>query len=292
MMKTLWMYVLVVISAILLAGCQSKPYKPKTVAQIKVPENIAYKLEGKKYRVWKEAALLKIRNELLEGEYIVFKNVQAQYSSFYNRYLYLGDAYSLEGKKLFGQQYSLADLGVIKFKATIDKNVDDNVVTETRGIYQHGQISHKPEFTGRSYWKTNGGADPSAIPFTQTNLKILPDLSHREQEDPSGLRISCINQEMLLWFDSQQIYSAVDESVTVTVFAPYKEGRVYKSTSLGHKGVWLPVDSYMDDVLRNSEAIKLSAFSNANHRVVEITAFNNGLSEAYARVKNICNKSL
>ncbi len=52
------------------------------------------------------------------------------------------------------------------------------------------------------------------------------------------------------------------------------------------------VDSYIDGVLLNSEAIKLSDFSNANHRVVEITAFNYGLSEAYARVRNICNKSL
>jgi len=172
----------------------------------------------------------------------------------------------------------------------INKEVNGDVVNTTRGVRYHGDVI--TSFTGFSedYWKTSGGAEPKAIQVRDFTLAIANKYDVAKTND-NGLRMSCFKENVYISFsNSNNIYAATGEDITVTVYSPYLEGRKYQSEAVAHTGVSLKVDAYIDRILLEDDAIKLQAYSHANRKFTEITAYNNGLSEAYTRVKNNCSK--
>lgn len=250
--------------------------------------DISSKLEGAKFKVWKEASFKGIRNELKEGEIITFKKVEAKELYDHSGYYYLGYIYSADNKMLFDEKYSLSDVGVIDFSGyKIDKRIDSAIVHSLRGVRYHGNPEVQDGFSS-TYWKSTGGDNPTAIPV-QDYKSTLTNKHDVAQIDSSGLYLSCISGNVYLSFSNKDnIYAADNEDITVTVFYPYSHGKKYASTAYGFTGVSLRVDSYIGRILLKEDAIKLEAYSHSNRNFTEITAYNNGLAEAYSRVKNNC----
>jgi len=273
----------------LLAGCQ--------VIDSSAPENnipkgpdLSLVLEGTKHRVWKEAAYVGVRSELKEGEMIVFRDVVARPSYNSAEYFYLGHIYSTDGQLLFDKKYSLADVGVIDFKGyEITKGVDLEAVYSERGVRYHGNAILKGNFS-TTYWKTTGGDDPRATPVR--DYQGSPARPRKVAETQSShLRLSCIGRDVYVGFSNDEnIYAAINENITVTVLYPYSTGKIYLSKSDGHTGVSLQVDSYIERILLEESAIKLTAYSHSNRDFTRLTAYNNGLAEAYSRVRHNCLK--
>lgn len=268
-----------------LASCQSAGI----INLVGNKENdISSKLEGAKFKVWKEASFKGIRDELKEGETITFKNVEAKELYDHSGYYYLGYIYSADGQKLFDEKYTLSDVGVIDFKEyKINKKIDSSVVSTSRGVRYHGNPEVNDGFSS-TYWKSTGGDNPMAIPVR--DYKSTSSNKHDvAQTDSSGLYLSCISGSVYLSFnDKDNIYAADNEDITVTIYYPYSQGKSYESRANGFTGVSLKVDSYIDRILLNEDAIKLEAYSHSNRNLTEITVYNNGLAEAYSRIKNNC----
>lgn len=251
------------------------------------PNNLSSELEGTQHKIWKEAAYIKIRKELHEGEVIVFKNVEAKIKSD-GGYYYLGNIYSREGELLFDSKYSLPDVGVYKFEHNdIVKTVDREVINTNRGVIYHGVVTEKEHFSD-VYWKSTGGESPEAIPVRDYKSKKIHKVAERYT---NGLHVSCVNKNVYIGFDNaKNIYAANGESIVVSVTYPYSSEKLYSSKSVGFTGVILKVDRYIERILLEEDAIKLSAFSKSNKRHTYLTSYNNGLAEAYSRVKSICSK--
>lgn len=270
-----------------LAGCQSSVMS-NTGKTNPALVNFIQELEGTQHKVWKEASFKGIRSELKEGELITFKSVEAK--PLYNNsgYYYLGYIYSADGQRLFDKKYSLSDVGVLAFKGNkIDKSVNLEVVNSERGVRYHGNPEVDYGFS-TAYWKSSGGDEPKAIPVR--DYKSPSFNSHKVAENYwSGLHLNCIDGSVYVYFNNKDnIYAADNEKITVTVYFPYSEGKHYQSRAIGHTGVLLKVDSYIERILLEEDAIKLVAYSHVNRGVAELTAYNNGLAEAYARVNGIC----
>ncbi|WP_318440374.1 hypothetical protein [Photobacterium leiognathi] len=271
----------------LLAGCQSTTTSNTSQPSIELID-LSSELENSKHKVWKEASFKGIRSELKEGETIVFKEVEAKKSYNGTEYYYLGYIYSEDGQLLFDKKYTLSDVGVVKFKGNhIDKAVDPEVVSSSRGIRYHGIPDVNDGFS-TTYWKRSGGGAPKAMPVR--DYKSTTFGAHKVAQDHwTGLRLNCISNHVYASFSNKKnIYAADGEEITVTVSFPYSEGKQYTSRAIGHTGVSIKVDSYIERILLEEDAIKLEAYSHANHGFTEVTAYNNGLAEAYTRVKNSC----
>lgn len=272
--------ILVLLIASSLLGCQSTPRV-----------NLSHKLEGSQHKVWKEAAYLNLRNELKDGEIIIFKNVESRWASRLSDYQYFGDIYSLDGQKLFNQKYELYGVGVIAHKGhEIIKTISPDVINSTRGIQYHGNTFADK---GRTvyFWKTNGGDAPKALPMIKSNLysDFLYQSDQDERLDTSGLFIGCSSGDVYLSLNNpENIFAAVGESITITVYYPYNVGKKYTSKAISHTGFLLRVDDYLERILLEEDAIKLEAYSQSNKQFSQVTAYNNGLAEAYMRVKNNC----
>lgn len=249
------------------------------------PENISVNLEGSKHKVWKAIAYVGVANELKDGEVILFKNVEAK-RKHDGGFYYLGNVYSLDGQLLFEKKYSLSDVGVVEFNQdNIVKTVDNKVVNTTRGVVFHGNVDEKKGFS-ETYWKSNGGDTPKAIPVRDYVGRTEKRVAERYF---NGLQITCISGAVYIGFDNEEnIYAANGESTVITVTYPYSSGKLYPSKSVGFTGVSLKVDPYIERILLEEDAIQLSAFSNFNKKRTWLTTYNNGLAEAYSRVKNLC----
>ncbi|AUL97448.1 hypothetical protein [Vibrio vulnificus] len=272
---------------ILLTGCQSTSVPSSAQATTPLID-LSKELEGTQHKIWKEASFKGIRSELKEGEIITFKDVEAKPSYNNSEYYYIGYIYSDDGRLLFDQKYTLSDVGVIQFKGNkINKVVNPEVVNASRGIRYHGNSEVNDGFSS-TYWKSSGGDAPKAMPVRDYKSSITG--SHKIAENHwTGLRLSCISNNVYASFNNEKnIYAADNEDITVTVSFPYSEGKRYQSKSIGHTGVSLKVDPYIERILLKEDAIKLVAYSHANRSFTEVTAYNNGLAEAYARVKHNC----
>ncbi|WP_413692091.1 hypothetical protein [Psychromonas sp. KJ10-2] len=278
----------------LLVGCQSTGIQtteniPSKNIPPKTPD-LSLDLEGSKHRVWKEASFKGIRSELKEGEIIIFKDVESRALAGNSGYYYLGHIYSTDGQLLFDKKHALSDVGVINFKNNkIRKDINPEVVDSDRGVRYHGDATVHYGFS-TTYWKTTGGGEPKAIPVR--DYKSSSANIHKVAEnDWRSLRLNCIAGNIYVGFSNDKnIYAADNEDITVTVFHPYSKGKEYSSKASGHTGVFLKVDDYIERILLEESAIKLVAFSHSNRNFTELTAYNNGLAEAYSRVKNNCTK--
>ncbi|MEZ9627430.1 hypothetical protein [Aliivibrio fischeri] len=271
----------------LLAGCQSTTLSNTTKPTAPLVD-LSNELEGSTHKVWKEVSFKGIRSELKDGEVIIFKDVVAKPSYNNSEYYYIGHIYSADNQLLFDKKYTLADVGVVKFKGNkIDKAINPDVVSSTRGIRYHGNSDVVEGFSS-TYWKSSGGDTPRVMPVRDYKSSITG--SHKIAENNwTGLRLTCISNSIYASFNNEKnIYAADNEDITVTVSFPYTEGKRYRSKAIGHTGVSLKVDPYIERILLEEDAIKFVAYSHANREFTEVTAYNNGLAEAYTRVKNNC----
>lgn len=270
---------------VLLTDCQSAMSSNST-QQTTLLTDLSKELEGSQHKVWKEVSFKGIRSELKEGEVIIFKDVEARVLADKSDYFYLGHIYSADGQLLFDKKYSLGDVGVIKFKGNrIDKNIDPEVVNSLRGVRYHGSADAIYGYSS-TYWVSTGGDSPNAMPVMDYKA---PGRHKVAENDRTGLRLNCISKSIYASFNNEKnIYAAVNEDITVTVFFPYSEGKRYQSNSIGHTGVSLKVDEYIERLILEEDAIKFVAYSQDNRNFTEVTAYNNGLAEAYTRVKNSC----
>ena len=271
-----------IIAAILLFGCQTAPLK--TVA---IQPDMNNKFENTQHKVWKEVSYKGIKNNLKEGEVIIFKNVEIisrPNGSFY----YLGDIYSIDNQKLFDEKYTLSDIGVINSKRYIDKTVNSAAVMATRGIQYHGISISKNGFSD-TYWKTMGGESPKAIPVRDFRSNS-PGKNKVAETFNNGLYLHCVDGQVHMEFSSDDFFAAKGESTTVTVYYPYSKGKEYPTETLGYKSVWLTIDNYIERILIEEDAINLVAYSHDNHKFINNTSYNNGLSEAYTRIKRNCSR--
>ncbi|WP_351188634.1 hypothetical protein [Shewanella sp. TB4-MNA-CIBAN-0142] len=287
----------------LIAGCQSTSNKapvsqdePSNSSLLEVPfdsyfsietdpQNLSSTLEGTQHKIWREAAYKELRSELNEGEIVVFKNVEAKRKALGGGYFYLGDIYSLDGQNLFDKKYTLSDVGVINFKPyELNKSVNQKVVITTRGTIYHGSVTDEKNDYTSVYWKSTGGSLPNAIPVRDYKK------SHKIAEQyKTGLQVSCNGGAVYIGFNKNDyIYAANGEPITVKVYYPYSKGKDYLSKSVGFTGVFLKVDNHIERIILEEDAIKLLAYSKYNRGFTEITAYNNGLAEAYSRVKYSC----
>lgn len=275
------------LTLILLASCQSSGIV-NLVGNRTNKVDISSKLEGTHHKVWKEVSFKGIRQELKEGEIITVRDVEANELYDHSGYYYLGYIYSADGQKLFDKKYSLSDVGVIDFKGyKFDKKIDPAVVSASRGVRYHGNTEVQSDFSS-TYWKSTGGNAAMATPVIDYK-STLTNKHEVAQTDRSGLYLSCISGNVYLSFSNKDnIYAADNEDVTVTVFYPYAKGKDYESKAIGFTGVSLKVDAYIERILLKEDAIKLEAYSHSNRDFIEVTAYNNGLAEAYSRVKNNC----
>jgi len=283
-----------IITTILLAACQTtapnigatEASKQKsTPPKASIQPDLSSKLENTKHKVWKEASYKGIRSELKEGEIIIFKNVEAKKSSD-GGYYYLGDIYSEDNQKLFDKKYGLSDVGVVKSKRqSIDKNINPDTINSTRGLKYHGVVTLNNGFS-ETYWKSTAGGSPKSTPVRDYRNKYSDTHKVAETVD-NGLRLHCLNGSVHLAF-SGDIFAAQGETTTVSIYYPYSKGKDYSTKAVGHNSIWLTIDKYIERILIEEDAIKLVAYSNINGNFIENTSYNNGLAEAYSRVKSNC----
>ncbi|MCY9855301.1 hypothetical protein [Vibrio mediterranei] len=279
-----------VASAIALTGCQTTNGYNQVINDTKKQDAVndapmITKLEGSTHKIWKEASTLSLRNELVEGETITFKDVEAKHYS--TDTLYLGHIYSSDGQMLFEDKYTLRDVGVYDFSEHLNKSIDKSKTAKTRGIAYHGDDVFIDSTFSQPRWKTSGGATPKATPIR--DYKSFSGDVKKDEEYKSGLYMTCINKNIYLSFhDQYNTYAANGEDITVSVYYPYSKAKHYETTSLGYNGAGVKVDNYIERILLNEDAIKLSAFSHANKGMIWKTAYNNGMAEAYTRLKTLC----
>ena len=272
------------LAALMMVGCVTTTKVPPAPSAPPAPPNLSQALEGTKYKIWKEASYVGIRSELQDGETIIFKNVEVKFDSSSNDYYYLGNIYSLDGHLLFDKKYTLNDVGVIEMKWNINKEVNNDVIKATRGVRYHGDAVIKNSFS-QTYWKTTGGNEPTATAVSNYISSFGNEVAKTKK---NGVRMRCFTGNIYISFDNRKIYAATGEDITVTVYSPYSKKKDYQSQAIGNTGVSLKVDKYIDRILLEDDAIKLRAFSHANQKFASVTAYNNGLTEAYTRVKNNC----
>ena len=256
--------------------------KPQTAVQTGLNGITAKSLEGRKYQVFLGAAYAGIRDQLKDGEVLTLKDVvfeQAAYGQGYYKAHYLDS----RGSQIFADYYALSDVGLLDSRMmAIDTTVSDEKVNQGRGEVLHGKTPDQTgEYMTYLYLSTSNGDSARAYPVSlQKGQSKAKSLGH-------GLSFSCRKGQVFGVATFTEPFIAINEGAELKFSFPNRVKMSVRGEAIDSESVFFAIPRKLEKMLTSSEAGELWVHPDANGP--ERSSWrNNGLSEAYMRVKRHC----
>ncbi|WP_429108588.1 hypothetical protein [Aeromonas media] len=261
---------------------QEAPKAPMVV-QDDINGVTAKSLEGKEYQVFLGAAYLGVRDQLKDGEVLTLKDVKLVPSSYDHGYF---QAHFLDasGAQLFTDYYSLSDVGLLDSRLmAIETSVSEGKVNQGRGEMLHGKT---PEQAGKDstylYMSTSNGEKVRAYPVSLIKGDSKPKpLSY-------GLSFSCSKGQMYGVASFSEPFIALNEGAKLKFSFPGQVNITVRGEAIDSESVFFSIPQKLEKKLINAEAGELWVHPDANGPE-RFPWRNNGMAEAYTRVKRHCN---
>ena len=258
-----------------------------TEAPVIVQDNIngvtAKSLEGKKYQVFLGAAYLGVRDQLKDGEMLTLKDVELKPSP-YDRGYFRAHFLDTSGAQLFTEYYALADVGLLDSRLMeIDTSVTEEKVNQGRGEVLHGKT---PEQAGVDstylYMSTSNGDKVRAFAVS------LNKGTSKDNQLSSGLSFSCSKGKMYGVASISEPFIALNEGANLKFSFPGKVNITVRGEAIDSESVFFSIPQKLENQLVKAEAGELWVHPDANGPA-RFPWRNNGMAEAYTRVKRHCN---
>ncbi len=258
---------------------------PKAVPVIQGSINgvTAKSLEGKKYQVFIGAAFLGIRDQLKDGEILTLKDVVYEPASDGHGYF---KAHFLDsrGSQVFSDYYSFSDVGLLDNRIrTIQTSISEEKVNQNRGMLLHGKTPKQAgERSTYLYSSTANGDKARAYPVSLSENDESPKQLYR------GLSFSCNKGKMSGVITFSEPFIALTEGATLEFSFPNRVKISVRGEAIDSESVFFSIPNKLETKLINEEAGEVWVNPDVNNPA-RFPWLNNGMSEAYVRVKRNCN---
>lgn len=258
---------------------------PKTalVTQNSINGVTAESLEGKKYQVFIGSAFLGIRDQLKDGEMLTLKDVV--YEPTIDGHGYFKAHYlDSKGSQIFPDYYSFSDVGLLDNRLrTIQTSISEEKVNQNRGVLLHGKT---PKLAGEPstylYSSTSNGDKARAYPVSLSEGDESPKRLY------SGLSFSCSKGKMSGVITFSEPFIALTEGATLEFSFPNRVKISVRGEAIDSESVFFSIPNKLEAKLISEDAGEVWVHPDVNSPA-RFPWLNNGMSEAYARVKKICN---
>lgn len=282
------------------SGCNSTPAemtrpseKPRTLDVTTIAEKpivdqeeeingvTANSLEDKSYRVFLGAAYVGLRDQLKDGEMLTLKDVELV-NAGYGRSYFKSHFLDSKGSQLFTEYYSLKDVGLLDSRfMEIDVSISKNKVTQNRGEVLHGKVSSKVNEITSLYVSVSNGDTARAYP-----VNIFKSKGQAKPSD-YGMSFSCSGGQVFGVLSLSEPFIALNEGSDVKFSFPDLAMTTVRGKAIDYKSVLFPISGQLELYLIHKQAGELWVYPDANSPV-RFGWLNNGMSEAYSRVKYHC----
>lgn len=259
-----------------------KEKKAAAISRSDINGITAQSLEGKKYQVFLGAAYIGVREQLKDGETLILKDVVLEPTSSGHGY-FKAHFLDSKGSQLFSDYYALSDVGLLDSRLmTIETSVSNKNMNQGRGEMLHGKT---PERTGELmtslYVSTSNGDTVRAYPVSLYQGDSKPkSLSY-------GLSFSCHKGKMYSVASFSEPFIAMNEGAELKFSFPRRLKMSVRGEAIDSASVFFSIPQNLEKALVSSEAGELWVHPDANGPS-RLSWRNNGLSEAYMRVKHHC----
>lgn len=242
----------------------------------------AQSLEGKKYKVFLGAAYVGVRDQLADGEILTLKDVVLEPTSSGRGY-FKAHFLDSKGTQIFSDYYALSDVGLLDSRLmTIDTSISKENLNQGRGEILHGKTSEQAgEVMTSLYVSKSNGDTVNASPVSQYQVNSKPKPLNY------GLSFSCYKGKMYSVASFSRPFIAMNEGAELKFSFPGPVKISVRGRAIDSEAVSFSIPQRLEKALVSSEAGELWVHPDANGPS-RLSWLNNGLSEAYMRVKHHC----